>query len=132
MKKIPLLLLLIMIAGKFVYSQADSGSHYDQHVAFDPLFYPTNGNEYRSASGQPGPAYWQNKVDYNILASLDTTQHSIKGSVLITYKNNSPDPMNFLWLQLDQNIYREDSRAQATTPIYGGRTRTNHLQKAMN
>jgi len=121
MKNVSLLILFILIVGKPVYSQTDSASHYDQHQTFDPLFYPSNGNEYRSASGQPGPAYWQNKVDYNILASLDTSEHVIKGSVLITYKNNSPDRMKFLWLQLDQNIYREDSRATASTTIEGGR-----------
>ena len=121
MKNASLLILFILISGKPVFSQTDSGSHYDQHQAFDPLFYPSSGNAYRSAGGQPGPAYWQNKVDYNILASLDTSEHVIKGSVLITYKNNSPDAMKFLWLQLDQNIYREDSRAEASTPIGNGR-----------
>src|ERR1022692_732586 len=121
MKNASLLILFILISGKPVFSQTDSGSHYDQHQAFDPLFYPSSGNAYRSAGGQPGPAYWQNKVDYNILASLDTLEHVIKGSVLITYKNNSPDAMKFLWLQLDQNIYREDSRAEASTPIGDGR-----------
>ena len=121
MKNASLLILFILISGKPVFSQTDSGSHYDQHQAFDPLFYPSSGNAYRSAGGQPGPAYWQNKVDYNILASLDTSEHVIKGSVLITYKNNSPDAMKFLWLQLDQNIYREDSRAEASTPIGDGR-----------
>ncbi len=104
-----------------VYSQTDSASHYDQHLAFGPFFYPSNGNEYRSASGQPGPAYWQNRVDYKIVATLDTAEHTVKGSEVITYKNNSPDALKFLWLQVDQNIYREDSRAEATTLTSGGR-----------
>ena len=121
MKNLSLVLFLLMMAGSTVYSQTDSASHYDQHLAFDPLFYPSNGNAYRSASGQPGPAYWQNRADYKIVASLDTAEHLVKGSVVITYKNNSPDALNFLWLQLDQNIYREDSRAQATTLVSGGR-----------
>lgn len=121
MKNLSLLLFLLMIAGSTVYSQTDSTSHYDQHKAFAPIFYTSNGNEYRSAGGQPGPAYWQNRADYKIIASLDTAEHLVKGSVVITYKNNSPDAMKFLWLQLDQNIYREDSRAQATTLVSGGR-----------
>ncbi|HEY8661880.1 MAG TPA: M1 family aminopeptidase [Hanamia sp.] len=121
MKNLSLLLFLLMIAGSTVYSQTDSASHYDQHKAFAPIFYTSNGNEYRSAGGQPGPAYWQNRADYKIVASLDTAEHLVKGSVVITYKNNSPDAMKFLWLQLDQNIYREDSRAQATTLVSGGR-----------
>ncbi len=121
MKNFTLLLFLCAIIGNTAYSQTDSASHYDQHTAFDPLFYPSNGNEYRSAGGQPGPAYWQNRADYKITTTLDTAQHAVKGSVVITYKNNSPDALSFLWLQLDQNIYREDSRAQATTLISGGR-----------
>ncbi len=104
-----------------VFLQAQTTSNYDQHIAFDPLFYPSNGNEYRSASGEPGPAYWQNRADYKIEATLDTAQHKITGSVIITYKNNSPDALKFLWLQFDQNIYRQDSRAQATTLQTGGR-----------
>ena len=121
MKRIVIITFLMFIAGGTVFAQSDSDSHYDQHKAFAPFFYPSNGNEYRSASGQPGPAYWQNRVDYKIAATLDTTQKKVTGSVVITYKNNSPDPLKFLWLQLDQNIYREDSRGQATSLITGGR-----------
>ncbi|MEO9020699.1 MAG: M1 family metallopeptidase [Ginsengibacter sp.] len=121
MKKILIVTFLMFITGGTVFSQSDSDSHYDQHKAFAPFFYPSNGNEYRSASGQPGPSYWQNRVDYRIVVSLDTTAKKVKGSVVITYKNNSPDPLKFLWLQLDQNIYREDSRAQSTSLVTGGR-----------
>ncbi len=121
MKRILIVTFLMLFAGGTVFSQSDSGSHYDQHKAFAPFFYPSNGNEYRSASGQPGPAYWQNRVDYKIVATLDTTEKKVNGTVIITYKNYSPDPLKFLWLQLDQNIYREDSRGQATSLITGGR-----------
>ena len=112
---------MIAICSSSVFAQTESTSNYDQHTAFNPLFYPSNGNEYRSASGEPGPAYWQNRADYKITATLDTAQHRVTGTVIITYKNNSPDALKFLWLQLDQNIYREDSRAQATTLLTGGR-----------
>lgn len=100
---------------------AQTSGKYDQHDAFAPFFYTTNGNEYRSASGMPGPKYWQNRADYKIAATLDTVQHRVTGSVTITYKNNSPEALPFLWLQLDQNIYRKDSRGTSTTTLKGGR-----------
>jgi Peptidase family M1 domain len=121
MKRLFTGLFLMAAVCSSVFAQEKPTSNYDQHKAFDPLFYPSNGNEYRSASGEPGPAYWQNRADYKITATLDTAQHKVTGSVVITYKNNSPDQLKFLWLQLDQNIYREDSRAQSTTLLTGGR-----------
>ncbi len=98
-----------------------SQSTFDQHEVFSNLFYPNNGNEYRSASGMPGPKYFQNSADYKIAATLDTVKHEVSGSVTINYKNNSPDALPFIWLQADQNIYREDSRSQATSATTGGR-----------
>lgn len=97
----------------------NSQSVYNAKEAFHPQFYPYPGNDYRSASGEPGPRYWQNKADYTISSSIDTTRHIISGSVKLTYTNNSPDNLKFLWLQLDQNIYRKDSRGSATQ--IGGR-----------
>ncbi len=102
-------------------AKAQTPGGYDQHAAFNPIFYTQNGNEYRSAGGAPGPKYWQNRADYTINVTLDTSRHRVSGSVLITYTNNSPDTLPFLWLQLDQNIYRADSRAVATAVITGGR-----------
>ncbi|MBD0376823.1 MAG: M1 family peptidase, partial [Flavisolibacter sp.] len=116
MKKI----LLLLVAHCFLvigYAQ----STFNQHEAFDPNFYPQSGNEFRSAGGEPGPRYWQNRADYKINATLDTALHKITGDVEITYTNNSPDNLKFLWLQLDQNIYRKESRASATTTQSGGR-----------
>lgn len=94
---------------------------FDQHEVFSPYFYTTNGNEYRSASGNPGPKYWQNRADYKINARLDTAAKTITGTVEITYKNNSPEKLPYLWLQLDQNIYRSDSRSVATTQTPAGK-----------
>jgi hypothetical protein len=96
-------------------------SNYNAKEAFNPQFYPYPGNDYRSASGEPGPKYWQNKADYKINCTLDTVKHSVSGDVEITYTNNSPDNLKFLWLQLDQNIYKKDSRGSATTTEAGGR-----------
>jgi hypothetical protein len=88
-------------------------SNYDPHVAFGPLFYTQNGNEYRSANGSPGPKYWQNRADYSISADLDEVKNTVSGTVTITYKNNSPDRLPFLWLQLDQNLFSTNSRGNA-------------------
>lgn len=96
-------------------------SAFDAKEAFNPQFYPYPGNEMRSAGGEPGPAYWQNQAGYRINCSLDTGQKRITGSVDIEYVNNSPDNLRFLWLQLDQNIYKKDSRGSATTTEAGGR-----------
>lgn len=99
-------------------------SNYDPHAAFSPLFYTHNGNEYRSASGAPGPKYWQNRADYNITANLDEAKNTVSGTVTITYKNNSPDRLPFLWLQLDQNLFSPDSRGNsliASGSRYGSR-----------
>jgi hypothetical protein len=85
------------------------------------MFYPERGGEFRSASGAPGAKYWQNRADYKLDVTLDTVKHRIEGSTLITYTNNSPDALGFLWLQVDQNIYKEDSRAEATSNVSGGR-----------
>ena len=98
---------------------------YNHHEAFDPNFYPQTGNDYRSASGEPGPKYWQNRADYRINATLDTATHKVTGDVEITYTNNSPDNLKFLWLQLDQNIYKPTSRGSATTTQTGGRWANN-------
>ncbi len=96
-------------------------SNYDNREAWNPQFYPYPGNEFRSSSGEPGPKYWQNRADYKISCVLDTGKNTINGNVEISYTNNSPDNLKFLWLQLDQNIYKKDSRASATTTQTGGR-----------
>ena len=66
-------------------------------------------NEYRNASGGPGHHYYQQKADYKISITLDDSKQLIRGEEVITYTNNSPDNLEFLWLQLDQNIYAENS-----------------------
>lgn len=68
-------------------------------------------NEYRNAAGGPGPKYWQQQVDYVIRTTLDTVEHKVTGSERITYRNNSPDKLGYVWIQLDQDIERTDSRA---------------------
>jgi hypothetical protein len=73
-------------------------------------------NRYRSADGSPGPDYWQQRADYSITATLDTTAQTIRGTVQIRYANNSPDTLHYVWLQLDQNLYRVGSAGSMLFP----------------
>jgi hypothetical protein len=66
-------------------------------------------NSMRTASGIPGPDYWQQRVNYKIDADLDAEKKSISGREVITYVNNSPDDLPYLWLHLEQNLFKEDS-----------------------
>lgn len=113
--------MVTLLATCLLAVTAFAQSKYDHREAFHPSFYPYAGNEYRSASGQPGPRYWQNRADYRIACTLDPQTHRVSGTVTLIYTNNSPDALSFLWLQLDQNIYRNDSRGTATTTTQGGR-----------
>ena len=119
MKKIVLSFYGIVIT--FISLAQQQQSAYNNKEAFNPQFYPYPGNNVRSSNGEPGPGYWQNHVDYKIDCTLDTGKQTINGKVEITYTNNSPDNLKFLWLQVDQNIYRKDSRASFTTTQAGGR-----------
>jgi hypothetical protein len=119
----PILTLSLAIGAFSANAQAPdtTPSKYDQHKVFTPLFYQQNGSQFRTAGGAPSAKYWQNRADYKLNVTLDTAKHRVTGSAVIAYTNNSPDGLPFLWLQLDQNIYREDSRGQATSPVTGGR-----------
>jgi hypothetical protein len=66
-------------------------------------------NIYRAASGAPGPKYWQNRADYDIKASLDTTAKTLTGSLRMRYTNNSPDTLRFIWMQVEQNAFKDKS-----------------------
>jgi hypothetical protein len=68
-------------------------------------------NEYRSASGAPGPKYWQQRCDYDIKATLDEKNLKLTGSETITYYNNSPDVLSYIWLQLDENEHSSTKNA---------------------
>ncbi|MDX5480191.1 MAG: M1 family metallopeptidase, partial [Hymenobacteraceae bacterium] len=81
-------------------------------------------NTYRTASGAPGHQYWQQRADYNIKVELDDENQSIKGSETITYTNNSPDVLSYLWVQLDQNIFEPKSMSNLT--------RTGELKEKMS
>ncbi len=66
-------------------------------------------NEYRNAAGAPGHNYFQQKADYKIQVTIDDASQKIKGEETITYTNNSPDNLEYLWIQLDQNVRAKDS-----------------------
>ena len=120
----------LLFAGIPLWSQTSTAetapeSKYDYHEAFNSMFYTSNGTEFRSASGQPGPAYWQNRTDYQLTASLNETTHEIDGKAILTYTNNSPDALSFAWLFLEQNLFAKDSRGAAIVPLRGSRYDTN-------
>ncbi len=123
-----ILQLTILISVSTVWSQQVSStsatnqkSKYSYQDVFGPFFYTKNGTNTRSASGQPGFEYWQNRADYQLSAKLDESKNELSGSSIISYTNNSPDKMSFLWLTLDQNLFKADSRGNAVIPITGSR-----------
>src|SRR5215208_7920713 len=76
-------------------------------------------NEYRTASGAPGPKYWQQRCDYDIKATLDEAALKLTGTETVTYYNNSPDVLTYLWLQLDENEHSSVNNAnyQTSNPL---------------
>ena len=96
------LILIIVFITNYVTSQnVDKFKQLDQEIA--------TPNLYRTASGYPGHGYWQNRADYTIDVKLNDDNQSINGFETITYTNNSPDNLNYLWVQLDQNVRAKDS-----------------------
>src|SRR5690606_18317808 len=68
-------------------------------------------NEYRTASGAPGPKYWQQRADYDIQCELDENNNVLTGSETVTYFNNSPDVLTYIWFQLDENEHSNINNA---------------------
>ncbi|BAU52830.1 M1 family metallopeptidase [Mucilaginibacter gotjawali] len=100
---------------------AQPTTNYDYHETFGPPFYTKNGTEYRAANGEPGPKYWQNRADYQIAATLNEDANQITGSEVLTYTNNSPQKLGYLWMNLEQNLFKLDSRGTAIVPPTGSR-----------
>ena len=115
-KKFHLIITLLFLP---VCLQAQEALENNQHF-FTPLF-SWQSSPYRSASGAPGEQYWQNKADYEIKVALNEADNEITGNVKITYTNNSPETLDFVWLQLDQNKFTNHSRGTMTMPVDGGR-----------
>tara|TARA_R110002096_G_scaffold416576_2_gene619276 strand:- start:89253 stop:91673 length:2421 start_codon:yes stop_codon:yes gene_type:complete len=114
---IVLLTLTLSISGiSFAQVEQTKGSFVDKFRQLDEIL-PT-ANTYRTAGGEPGHEYWQQRADYAIDVTLDEENHRIEGGVEITYHNNSPDTLRFLWVQLDQNRFNKSSM-QNKTATYG-------------
>ncbi len=110
--------LLIALA-----ATAASAQDYQPRETFAPFDMAQPINRYRSANGLPGPDYWQNRADYQLRVTLDPVAKTIAGTATITYTNNSPDTLDVLWLQIDQNLYRPGSRGgMARGGAAGGHT----------
>lgn len=89
-------------------------------------------NEQRTASGAPGAKYWQQRADYDIKCSLDEQKLQLSGSEKITYHNNSPDVLTYIWLQLDENEHNnlKNANYQSSTTLAQGTTTTNTIDNA--
>lgn len=111
----------VLLGSVTVNAQETKASNYNYNDAFGNNFYKKGASETRSASGQPGPKYWQNRADYSLTASLNEQTSEITGSEILTYTNNSPDKLDFLWMFLDQNLFSKDSRGNAIIPVKGSR-----------
>ena len=99
-RKILYLLVFVLFSFHYGYNQ-DSPNHgfkFEQLGSVLP-----SANEYRNMDGTPGPKYWQQKADYQIKCSLDPKELRLDGAETITYYNNSPNTLRYLWLQLDEN-----------------------------
>ena len=121
MKKTILITFLFFLCSLEMSSQKSKESTYNYVEAFKTAYYNSPSTETRSASGKPGHKYWQNSADYNINVELDTLSDIVMGKEIIRYTNNSPDKLDFLWLHMDQNIFKEGSRGNAIIPLNGSR-----------
>ncbi len=110
MKKLLVCLSLVLVVSQAIAQQARWGGKFEQ---LDQML-PTP-NSYRSSSGAPGTAYWQQQADYEISVSINDETQVLTGKESIVYYNRAPEPLTFLWLQLDQNVEAKGSMSQATT-----------------
>ncbi len=110
---LPVLIMLLLCATSTAQTAPQTKTTYNPHNLFSPLFYGNNTLNTRATTGEPANSYWQNKADYEIEATLNEATNQILGKVVISYKNNSPNKLPFLWLTLDQNLFSKKSRGQA-------------------
>ncbi|TPG72439.1 M1 family metallopeptidase [Hymenobacter nivis] len=103
--------LVLLLAAPAAYAQ-NTNSGTDKFAQLETML-PT-ANSYRTASGAPGPQYWQQRADYSIAVTLDDAKQAITGRETITYTNLSPDTLPYLWVQLDQNLFDKNSITTAT------------------
>lgn len=106
---ITLALLTLTVFGQLTPGSYNANNRFEQLESTLPT-----PNSYRTASGSPGKDYWQQRADYDIKVELDDVNRKITGTETITYFNNSPDELGYLWLQLDQNIFEKGSGKKTT------------------
>jgi len=111
LNRLYLLLVIAFLCSPAVFAQSKTNQS-DKFKQLGELL-PTP-NDYRAASGAPGPRYWQQRADYSIDVELDDANQRIIGKETVTYRNLSPDTLTYLWLQLDQNIWAKDSDTYKT------------------
>lgn len=108
---------LAITAGFAQEGQKEREPGHENTNRFRQMYYEmATPNAYRTASGQPGPEYYQQQADYVMDIELDDRNQKIYGTETITYHNNSPENLEFLWLQLDQNVREKDSKANLRNP----------------
>src|SRR5688572_13665987 len=102
MRKQIFLLAFLSIVAAVSHAQLNHNPGSNHGNRFEQLDYLLPGpNEYRTASGAPGPKYWQQRADYDIRVSIDEEKNILTGSETVVYYNNSPDILTYLWIQLD-------------------------------
>ena len=113
MRKIAIVFAIILLYGIKGIAQQTEQNHAER---FEQLGNNLRSpNVYRTASGAPGHMYWQQKADHEIEVELNDEKQSIKGWQKVTYHNYSPDPLSYLWIQLDQNERAKDSNTPKVT-----------------
>lgn len=130
--------LICVVFSMFLVSQLleaqplrnQGSNHGNQFEQLDYLL-PTP-NEYRTASGAPGPKYWQQKADYDINVSIDEENNILTGSETISYYNNSPDVLTYIWIQLDENFHHPESDNNYDKPSTMKERMTNQELVQMN
>jgi hypothetical protein len=115
------LFLGLVLTGSLGLSDVIAQQSLDNNQADFGEFMNRKGTYTRTASGKPSENYWQNAANYQIEVTLNEEEHVLAGKVTIDYINNSPEELEFVWLQLEQNRFTEDSRGTLTTPIQGNR-----------
>ena len=103
---------MLLVPGQAAAQNAPSSHNLE---AFNPVDLP-DADAYRTGDGRPGPLYWQQEADYAIDVELLPEANRIEGTQTITYVNNAPSDLNYLWVQMDQNLFAPGSRGEAVVP----------------
>ena len=122
-----LLVSLLSLAQPMRNAGSNHGNRFEQldYLMQDP-------NEYRTASGAPGPKYWQQRADYDINVEINEEENVLKGSETVTYFNNSPDILTYIWLQIDENFHHPNSDNNYDKPSAMGNRLTHQQLLQMN